>query len=157
MGDPFTFIRTSLTWTKERVSAYANPSSCRVSTLTSCECADLQFCSSLSLSRLSWKHAFCCLRSISCGGQGKVLFVTVLLLVGLPALPVSSTHVVCCVARDCSTIFQRTTLGCSGFLLSPCELFQEPMAMTQAEVTWKPSGEVMWKCFCKDVATYIRV
>lgn len=106
-------------------------------------CAGLQFCSSLSLSRLSWKHAFCCLLSTSCGGQGKGLFVRGLLLVGLPALPVSSTHVVCCVARDCSSISQRTTLGCSGFLLSACELFQEPMAMTQAEVTWRPSGEVM--------------
>lgn len=125
-----------------------HPSSCRASTVTSCECAGLQFSSSLSYSGLSWKHAFCCLLSTSWGGQGKGLFVMRLLLVGLPALPVSSTPGL---LRGWVLLkhFPKNHIRVLRLLLSPCELFQEPMAVTQAEVTWKPSGEVMWKCFVK--------
>lgn len=127
----YTFIHTSLQ------SACANPSSCRASTSDQLSIyANLLF-SSLSLSGILWKHAFCCLLSTSYGGQGKGLFVMDLLLVGLAALPVSSTQGLLC-GWVLLKHFQRPTLEYSGSLSSSCELSQGPMAMAQAEVTWSP-------------------
>lgn len=67
---------------------------------------------------------------------------------GFASLPVSSTPGL---LRGWVLLkhFPKNHIRVLRLLFSPCELFQEPMAVTQAEVTWKPSGEVMWKCFVK--------